>query len=190
MIPVICIVRVPAPLDDGTVQTLMSTVPAEKRTRIRRQRIRQNADNMLVGAALARHLLWQRFRIPYTAAISYGPYGKPYLADYINVHFNISHSGQYVACGVCDRPVGVDIQKIVPYRSEIAAHVCNLSEMAHLNACAAPAMEFTRIWTKKEAFAKLTGGGIAGGLRDAGFPEYVHFQQFNYGMYMIATAYL
>lgn len=190
MIPAICIVRVPAPLDDKTVQTLMPFAPAEKQTRIRRQRNRQNADNMLVGAALARYLLWQELRIPYTAVIAYGSYGKPYLADYPKAHFNISHSGQYVGCSVCDRPVGIDIQEIVSYRSEIAANVCNLAEMAQLGTSVEPAAEFARIWTKKEAFVKLTGNGIARGLKDVSFPEYVHFRQFDYGMYMVAIAYL
>lgn len=190
MTPATCIVRVPAPLDDKTVQALLSFVPAEKRTRICRQRVRQNADNMLVGAALARYLLWQRFCIPYTAVIAYGPYGKPYLADYPKAHFNISHSGQYVACSVCDRPVGIDIQEIVPYCSEIAVNVCNAVEMTQLSISAEPETEFARIWTKKEAFVKLTGTGITGGLKDVSFPEDVHFRQFDYGMYLIAVAYL
>lgn len=189
MIPATYIVRVPAPLDDKTVQTLISFAPTEKQIRIHRQWVRQNADNMLVGAVLARHLLWQEFRIPCTAVIAYGLYGKPYLADYPKAHFNISHSGQYVACSVCDRPVGIDIQEIIPYRSEIAANVCNLAEMTQLGTSAEPAAEFARIWTKKEAFVKLTGTGITGGLKDVSFPEDVHFRQFDCGMYMVAVAY-
>lgn len=190
MIPVIRMVRVPAPLDHETVQTLMSLAPAEKQIRIRRQRVRQNADNMLVGAALARYLLWQEFQIPYTAKIAYGLHGKPYLADYPDVHFNISHSGQYVACAVCDRPVGIDIQKMVPYRPEIAVNVCNQEEMAQLNASTEWEREFAQIWAKKEAFVKLTGDGIAGELKNLRFPGHVHFAQFEYGVYMIAVAYL
>lgn len=190
MIPVTYIVKVPAPLDDRTVQTLLSFAPAEKQIRIRRQRVRQNADNMLVGAALARHLLWQEFRIPCTAVIAYGPYGKPYLADYPKAHFNISHSGQYVVCSVCNRPVGIDIQEIAPYCTEVAANVCNSVEMTQLDTSSEPATEFARIWTKKEALLKLTGAGITGGMRDIGFSENVHFLQFDYGMYMIAVAYL
>lgn len=190
MIPVIRMVKVPAPLDHETVQTLMSLAPAEKQIRIRRQRVRQNADNMLVGAALARYLLWQEFRIPYTAKIAYGPHGKPYLADYPDIHFNISHSGQYVVCAVCDRPVGIDIQEMVPYRPEVAASVCNLTEMAQLNVSAEREREFAQIWEKKEAFVKLTGDGIAGELKNLRFPEHVHFAQFEYGVYVIAVAYL
>lgn len=190
MIPVIRMVRVPAPLDHETVQTLMSLAPAEKQIRIRRQRVRQNADNMLVGAALARYLLWQEFQIPYTAKIAYGLHGKPYLADYPDVHFNISHSGQYVVCIVCDRPVGIDIQEIAPYRPEVAASVCNLTEMAQLNVSAEREREFAQIWAKKEAFVKLTGDGIAGGMKDVSFPEQVRLEQFNYGRYIMSAAYL
>ena len=190
MIPTIRIVKVPAPLDDEVVRSLMPFVPAEKRDRIRRQKIRQNADNMLAGAVLARYLLWREFRIPYTAVIAYGPYGKPYLLDYPEVHFNISHSGQYVASAVCDRSVGIDIQEIVPYSVDVAAAVCNLEEMAYLKASTVPAREFARIWTKKEAFAKLTGSGIAEGVKDIRFPEDVHFWQFDYDGYMVAAAYM
>lgn len=190
MIPVIGIVRVSAPLDDKTVQALMPLAPAEKQTRVRRQRVRQNADNMLVGAALVRHLLWREFQIPYTAKIAYGPHGKPYLADYSDVHFNISHSGQYVACAVCDRPVGIDIQEMAAYHPEVTTSVCNLKEMAQLNASKEPAKEFVRMWTKKEAFVKLTGDGITGGMKDVCLLEHVRFKQFYYGIYVIAVAYL
>lgn len=190
MISVIRMVRVFAPLDHETVKTLMSLAPAEKQIRIRRQRVRQNADNMLAGAALARHLLWQEFQIPYTAKIAYGPHGKPYLADYPDVHFNISHSGQYVVCIVSDRPVGIDIQEIVPYCPETAVSVCSQEEIVRLNSSAESEAEFARIWTKKEAFVKLTGDGIAGGLQGIAFPEHVHFWQFDCGMYVIAAAYL
>ena len=42
----------------------------------------------------------------------YNNYQKPYLKDYPDIHFNGSHSGEYLVCALSDVPVGIDIQKI------------------------------------------------------------------------------
>lgn len=139
----------------------MKFVPPEKRERILRQRVKQNADTMLVGAALASHLLFETFRIPLSRQyIVYDPYGKPYLRDYPDVHFNISHSGMYVACAVADRPVGIDVQMISEYKPNVADRVCSKAELAKIAASDNPAAEFTKLWTRKEAYVKWTGEGI------------------------------
>lgn len=67
-------------------------------------------------AALAKHMVYQVFNIlPAEQRIACGPHGKPYLSDYPNVHFKLSHSGHFVACAICGRTVGLDIQKLRPY---------------------------------------------------------------------------
>lgn len=149
------------PIDDTTIRFLLQFSPPEKRERILRQRVKQNADTMLVGAALASHLLFETFHIPLSKQyIAYGPYGKPYLRDYPDVHFNISHSGIYVACAVADRPVGIDVQMISEYRSNVADRVCSKAELAKIATSDNPGAEFTKLWTKKEAYAKWAGEGI------------------------------
>ena len=149
------------PIDDTTFRFLLQFSPPEKRERILRQRVKQNADTMLVGAALASHLLLETFHIPISKQhIVYGPYGKPYLRDYPDVHFNISHSGIYVACAVADRPIGIDVQMISEYRPNVADRVCSKAELAKIEASDNPDAEFTKLWTRKEAYAKWTGEGI------------------------------
>ena len=34
-------------------------------------------------------------------------YGKAYISNYENIHFNLSHSGKYVACAISDNKVGL-----------------------------------------------------------------------------------
>lgn len=161
MMPVVSIVCNKEPIDEQTFRFLLLFSPQEKQQRILRQRIKQNADTVLVGAALASHLLFETFRIPFSKQhIAYGPYGKPYLRDYPDVHFNISHSGIYVACAVADHPVGIDIQMISEYRPNVADRVCSKVELATIAASENPAAEFTKLWTRKEAYAKWTGEGI------------------------------
>lgn len=141
MMPAVCLVKNKEPIDDATFRFLMQIAPPEKRDRILRQRVKQNANNMLVGAALARHIIWKIFRIPLSQQIiAYDPCGKPYLRDYPNAHFNISHSGQYVVCAVADRPVGIDVQVIGKYRPDVATRVCCEEELARIEASSEPAV--------------------------------------------------
>lgn len=165
----VCIVQNKVPIDDKTFRFLLQFSPPEKRERILRQRIKQNANNMAVGGALVRHMLWEKFRIPVNASISYGKFGKPYLPDYPGTHFNISHSGTFVACAACDQPVGVDIQEITAYQPDVAARVCSLKERLQIEVSADPTTEFTKIWTMKEARVKAMGLGIWNHLQNDSF---------------------
>lgn len=45
--------------------------------------------------------------------IAYNSQGKPYFLSNCEIFFNISHSSNYVACVIGDRPVGIDIEKPV-----------------------------------------------------------------------------
>lgn len=165
MTPVICLAKNENPISDADFHFLLQFAPPEKQERILRQRAKQNADNMLLGAALARHMIWETFHLPLSRQhIAYGPHGKPYLRDCPNVHFNFSHSGQYVAFAVADRPVGIDVQVIGAYRPEVAVRVCSDEELARIGASDDPTAEFTKLWTRKEAYLKMLGCGIIGGI--------------------------
>ena len=155
-----CLVKNEIPINQEAFQFLLQFSPPDKQQRILRQRVKQNADNMVIGGALARYMLWTELGIPFDAHISYGEFGKPYLSDYQEVHFNISHSGQFIACAVSNRLVGVDVQMITPYQPDIAAKVCDKAELIQIEASTDPAAEFTKIWTRKEAVAKVFGWGI------------------------------
>ncbi len=167
MNPEICVIKIGAPIDERPFYFLIQFAPPEKKARILRQRIKQNADNMAVGAALAKYMVWKAFHIPTDKQnIAYGTHGKPYLRDHPNVHFNISHSGQYVVCAVADRPVGIDVQVIREYQPDVAARVCRRGKLAGIEASDDPAVEFTKLWTQKEANLKMLGYGITGGIRE------------------------
>lgn len=168
MTPAVYVIRISQPIDMATFQYLMRFVPEEKRERILRQRVKQDADNMLVGSVLAKYMLLKYFQIPFSKQhISYGRYGKPYLRDYPNAHFNISHSGQFVACAVSDRPIGVDIQEIVSYRRDMAKRVFSAEEFSQIESSPDRSAEFTRLWTQKEAYLKMLGIGFSGSLDKA-----------------------
>ena len=39
-------------------------------------------------------------------------YGKAYISNHENIHFNLSHSGKMVLCAISDMEVGADIEYI------------------------------------------------------------------------------
>lgn len=93
--------------------------------------------------------------------------GKPYAVG-LDVHFNLSHSGDFVVCAVSDRPVGIDVERIRPVRARLAEKSCTPGELRWLQA--APGWDetltgealarFFRIWASKEAYFKWAGTGI------------------------------
>ena len=39
-------------------------------------------------------------------------YGKAYISNHENIHFNLSHSGKIVLCAISDMEVGADVEYI------------------------------------------------------------------------------
>lgn len=161
--PKIYAVKINSPLKPNTFHFFLRFVRTKKQERILRRKIKQNADNMLIGEILAKVAIKKTFGIDITKQkFAYTEYGKPYLSDYLNIHFNISHSGKYVVCAVSDKPVGIDIQEIGEYNFDIANRVCNEKELKQIENSGDKASEFTKLWTQKEAVLKMFGTGIAG----------------------------
>ena len=87
--------------------------------------------------------------------------GKPWFPDHPDCHFNLSHSGSYVFCGLADVPIGVDIEETVPRKDALAHYIMDLAELAAY--CEHPdqdEMVYT-LWTLKESYVKCTGEGIS-----------------------------
>lgn len=121
--------------------------------------------------------VWERFSVEELLSVldprveepcyRYGKNGKPYLADHAFL-FNLSHSGDYVFCGVSKQEIGVDIQKIQgECRMRLAKRFFAVPECQALEACRDEEQRrrmFFHMWVRKEAYGKLTGRGIAGAV--------------------------
>lgn len=91
--------------------------------------------------------------------IAYNSKGKPYFLSNCEIFFNISHSSNYVACVIGDRPVGIDIEKAREVRQNLAKRFFDISEAEWIKECDSDE-RFFRIWTLKEAYGKATGQGV------------------------------
>ncbi|MDR2589743.1 MAG: 4'-phosphopantetheinyl transferase superfamily protein [Oscillospiraceae bacterium] len=85
---------------------------------------------------------------------------KPYLIDYPEIHFNLSHCKTAVACAVLDIEVGVDVQHITTISETVAKRVLTDNEYKGFKKSKKPNEYFTKIWTIKESYVKKTGQGI------------------------------
>lgn len=82
--------------------------------------------------------------------------GKPYAAG-LDIHFNVSHSGDFAVCAVNDAPVGIDIERVRDIPPRLIERTCTDREREYVNGSAE---RFFEVWTAKEAYAKCTGEGL------------------------------
>ncbi len=100
----------------------------------------------------------------------HGPNGKPELAG-TGPRISLSHSGGLAALALADRRrVGVDIQHIRAglAAARMAARFYPPAEARFVMAGSGPARQaarFTRLWVRKEACLKVTGGRLMAGLQ-------------------------
>jgi len=106
---------------------------------------------------------------PLPLTYRYGGNGKPYFREY-PFYFNLSHSGDYVLCALSGREIGADIQEHRKCDSRrLAERFFSGREMEALENYEREHPEgkdalFFRLWARKEAYGKLSGGGIAGAV--------------------------
>ena len=119
-------------------------------------------------------------------AISKNEYGKPFVQEIrktcktpekievkmdISVHFSLSHSENMMVCAVACFNMGADCQKMSLEDPEkckkLAGRYYSKEENAFLDSIPSDGdyiENFFEIWTKKEAYIKYTGKGLAEGL--------------------------
>jgi 4'-phosphopantetheinyl transferase len=106
-------------------------------------------------------------RLPGRIDIEHGSHGKPRLREPASLHFNSSNGGDVAMYALArDGEVGVDVERLAPLGQSLEATArscCCDAEMAELGSL--PREErlaaFLRAWTRKEAYVKAIGRGLA-----------------------------
>ena len=118
--------------------------------------------------------LRREYGIEEPPVFEYGEHGKPAIVGHPEICFNMSHCREAALCVLSDRPVGVDVESIRRYSESLARYTMNDREMQLILQAPRPEVEFTRLWTLKEAVVKRSGEGIRNdmkhvldGLKDA-----------------------
>lgn len=98
--------------------------------------------------------------------ITINEHGKPELHNIPDYHFSLSHSNNHIVCTSSNRPVGIDTEYLRLYNRKLAARYFHKTEYEYLESLedGMKNTEFTRLWTMKEAYLKMTGTGLSASL--------------------------
>ena len=125
-------------------------------------------------ASLKSWLMWKSLVVGHWSLVDgqrslewkYNEYGKPYMEG--GLEFSLSHCKYGIAVAVDDKPIGIDIESIREFRPELVERTMNAFEQSAISNQQSEverAVEFTRLWTQKEAYLKYLGTGITDDLR-------------------------
>ena len=131
------------------------------------QSYRQDIDRFLCAKSflMLEAMLRENFGLRRCPEFSYESYGKPFFREYPRIFFNISHCHKGIACAVMDKPVGIDIEEI-RFDKDLGKVILDKGEYDSVCNAKKADVEFTKFWTRKESYLKLTGEGLRDNMKD------------------------
>lgn len=147
---------------------LVERLYPERKSRVLAFRRKEPAYVSVVAGLLLQELVEKQLGIrPDELVFEKNENGKPWIKDYPEFYFNISHAGDYVVLAYGDVPLGVDIEQIRGKENLRVARRCFTErEYAYVSGQkevddSLSAERFFYLWTMKESYLKLTGDGIS-----------------------------
>lgn len=143
---------------------LLTFLDVYNRYKILKVKNKEAQIRSLAGQLLIRSIIHNDLNIPNTDIMfSKNEYGKPYLENNPDFHFNISHSQNQIVCVSSCNCVGIDIQHIELISLDLARKFFTKQEYLHLinlYPYRKRLEAFYDIWTLKESFIKAVGKGL------------------------------
>ena len=148
---------------------MAQTLSADERVRAERFYFEHDRKRFIIGRGLLRTILSRYLDIePLRLQFCYQSHGKPVLADFGagKLHFNLSHSQGLVLYAVTgEQGIGIDIEYVrpLPEADQIVKRFFSARESAVFKALptAQKPQAFFNCWTRKEAYLKAIGDGLA-----------------------------
>lgn len=139
-----------------------AAVSEERQARIARYRFDRDKIRSLTAELLVRYALAEQFGMDHHAVtFQYTEKGKAFLVD-SDVHFNLSHSGDWVVCAVGKNEIGIDVEEI--RQTDCQDIYCSFAEteIQLLNNLEPDIRKITfyKLWTLKESYVKYCGTGL------------------------------
>ncbi len=163
---------------DSLVDQWINDLPPEEQDVCRKFQRREDRVRAGLGRWWRRRILARILDLPPGELVfSATPEGKPFLlrpASPRKIHFNVSHSGDWVLIGVSEGGrVGIDVEIHGKIDFQGLAESC--FSAAEIKAWfARPLVEqktvFFDIWARKEAYLKAIGSGLSKPLKDFSVP--------------------
>ncbi len=152
-------------IDSHYFKTLVNFLLRGERDRINRYIRWEDAQRGLIGKILIRSLISNRYGLKNEDIyFSVNEFGKPSFKNKgsRDFHFNISHSGEWVACAIDNSPIGIDVEEVNDIDLNIANHFFSEKEYKDLieldGKCRLA--YFFDLWSLKESYIKAEGKGL------------------------------
>ena len=147
---------------------LYATLAPDERARSARFQFERDRRRFIVARGVLRDLLARYLQSePGQLRFVYNAFGKPGLSpeSASRLKFNLSHSAGVALIAIGAADVGVDLETIRAHAdyADVARHFFSPAEIDHLRALPSHlhAEAFFNCWTKKEAYLKARGQGLA-----------------------------
>lgn len=156
-------VKITKNLDICIFDYLLEIVSNERKKKIERYKNPKDQWRSLFAEIILRYALKQHYELKSDEIVfSYHSFEKPFLKNHPTIHFNLSHAGDWILCGIGDVSLGVDIELITDIDLNIAKRFFNEYEYKYL--LSRPKEEqkkdFFHLWTLKESYVKEVGKGL------------------------------
>lgn len=153
----------------GSIDRLLLLLSVDECARSDRLILPVVRNRFIAARGILRTILGAAVSLPPRELLfGYGPHGKPELlnSEAAGLHFNLSHSGSMALLALSrSHPVGVDIERIRCGRPflRLSHRFFSESEAAELAALSEDDIMdgFYACWTRKEAYLKAIGTGLA-----------------------------
>jgi 4'-phosphopantetheinyl transferase len=160
------------PISEDGFEVAWGRLPDSERERALRFHHRSDSLRSGISRGALRTILGEMLGLaPQDVPLEFGLHGKPKIPG-SRIGFNASHAGDWVwIAAVEDHEVGVDIEQIRPRvaSNQIFKRFASPEEIVHFESTPSNDQDraFFTWWTRKEAFMKGLGCGIAGDLRSS-----------------------
>jgi 4'-phosphopantetheinyl transferase len=165
----ICAVKIPKTMNTGLFESLLREVDEERKIKISKFVYKEDAYRTLIGDVLIRSMICEKLKVNNKQLSFYtNEYGKPFINNTINIHFNVSHAAEWVLCAISNAEIGIDIELIQPIDLDIAKYY--FSDIEYMDLLKKRDAEkipyFFDLWTLKESYIKARGMGLSIPLKD------------------------
>lgn len=133
--------------------------PSEMKEKIRNLHFEEDQKRSIgVRRLLLKAMQDKGFKHFSFSEIQYQSSGKPFVNS--GLYFNMSHNGRFLACGVGEVELGLDVEEMKEIDWEIFRSYFSSTEWDLIQKAERPLAQFYQYWTVKEAILKLIGTGL------------------------------
>jgi len=146
-------------LSEEELQCALQLLPKERIEKIERTKQKKSQLQSIYAGLLLEYALREQGLSGKKLTFLKNPDGKPYIAEYPELFYNLSHSNLYVALVMDEHPVGVDVEGLREGYQKLVTRFFAADEIAVLQEQWGDEY-FTELWTRKESYLKATGYGM------------------------------